>query len=162
MYRAALPGTDMSAGRELMPVYENANRQPKRGGRAPCLWGRLALCIILSALAVLSPCEHGEAAPAEQYGRGAVLRVGSFLYGDDGMPGGHNGYIYEYFLAIAQFTGWKYEFINGTLAETLGRLERGEVDVVGYLRKDRDREKKLAFTALACLLYTSPSPRDTR
>ncbi len=149
MYRAALPGTDMSAGRELMPVYENANRQPKRGGRAPCLWGRLALCIILSALAVLSPCEHGEAAPAEQYGRGAVLRVGSFLYGDDGMPGGHNGYIYEYFLAIAQFTGWKYEFINGTLAETLGRLERGEVDVVGYLRKDRDREKKLAFTALA-------------
>ena len=57
MYRAALPGTDMSAGRELMPVYENANRQPKRGGRAPCLWGRLALCIILSALAVLSPCE---------------------------------------------------------------------------------------------------------
>jgi len=64
-----------------------------------------------------------------------TVRVG-FYSGDDSFQNGFvdgerkSGYAYEYYMAIASLTGWKYEYIYGSKAESMERLVSGEVDIV--------------------------------
>ena len=46
---------------------------------------------------------------------------------------------------ISQINGWHLQFIYGTITESLDRLQRGEVDIVGGVGKTPAREKKFAF-----------------
>lgn len=130
-------------------MFEVLDLPSKNKKGASSLWKPFVLCILLSVIILSLAAGKSCALPPEPYGRGATVRVGGFMDGGPDMPDGSNGYIYEYLLALAQFTGWKYEFIGGTLAETIERLERGEVDVVGYLRKDQYRGNRLAFSPLS-------------
>ncbi|MCD8163271.1 MAG: hypothetical protein LUE09_07515 [Synergistaceae bacterium] len=130
-------------------MFEVLDLPSKNKKGTPYSWKPFVLCILLSVIILSLAAGKSCAIPPEPYGRGATVRVGGFMDGGPEMPEGSNGYIYEYLLALAQFTGWKYEFIEGTLAETIERLERGEVDVVGYLRKDQYRGNRLDFSPLS-------------
>ena len=61
------------------------------------------------------------------------------------IPGVYGGYNYEYLRMISQINGWHLQFIYGTITESLDRLQRGEVDIVGGVGKTPAREKKFAF-----------------
>lgn len=56
--------------------------------------------------------------------------------------GSYSGYTYEYLMEIAQYNGWKYEFvqapgdINESLQALLAMLQRGEIDMMGGMLYD--------------------------
>ena len=56
------------------------------------------------------------------------------------------GLLIEVFEHIALKEGWKFEIIEGTLKECLGRLENGEVDILVYFSYTEERAKKYDFT----------------
>lgn len=98
---------------------------------------------LLTAVACLS--SHQPAVAAE----GKTVRVGWFLV--DGLHNmdkdGHvSGYDYEYLKAISQYTGWKYEFVQGTWNECLSRLEKGEIDILGCVDYSKERAEKINFS----------------
>lgn len=68
---------------------------------------------------------------------GYVNQKGLLTKNSEGMLTGYN---YDYLMNIAQFTGWKYEFIeapgeteNERLSNLLTMLDKGEVDIEGGL-----------------------------
>jgi len=44
--------------------------------------------------------------------------------------GYRSGYGYEYLQELADYAGWKYEYIEGTWAESLARLKLGQIDLL--------------------------------
>lgn len=90
-----------------------------------------------------------------------TVRVG--FYGKEGFhavdgAGRHSGYDYEYLLKLAEYTGWQYEFVEGTWEECQEMLTRGEIDLLGGLEKTAEREDAVMFSDIpvletaACLL----------
>lgn len=66
--------------------------------------------------------------------------------------GNYAGYDYEYLQKIAQYTGWKYEFvtfddpdINVRLSKAFDMLEKGEVDIIGGTNKNESTEAVYDF-----------------
>ncbi len=55
--------------------------------------------------------------------------------------GNYSGYSYEYLQAIAQFTGWEYEYVTtATSSECLELLKNGEIDLMGVVQRTPERE----------------------
>lgn len=80
-----------------------------------------------------------------------VVRVGWFETGDFTPPEkstGAHGYYYEYLQALAQYTGWTFEYVRGTWQECLDRLETGEIDILSFVQKTAKREKIYGFPKL--------------
>lgn len=79
-----------------------------------------------------------------------VLRVGWYLvdglHDFDSETGEYSGYDYEYLKAIAQFTGWEYEFVIEPFAECMADLNAGKLDLVGGVGKTPERERWFAYT----------------
>lgn len=71
----------------------------------------------------------------EQTATGKKVRVGYYT-GDTAFQNGFDddtrksGYAYEYYQAIADLTGWYYEYFYGTKEEMLHLLQTGEADIV--------------------------------
>ena len=72
-----------------------------------------------------------------------VIRVGypiqeGLTMKDD--EGNYYGYTYDYLMQVAQYTGWKYEFVeiegdlNTQLTKLLDMLSNGEIDLMGSMR----------------------------
>ena len=61
------------------------------------------------------------------------------------IPGVYGGYNYEYLRMLSQIAGWKLQFVHGTINESLERLQRGEVDLVGGVGRIPEREAVFAF-----------------
>lgn len=66
--------------------------------------------------------------------------------------GNYSGYDYEYLQKIAQYTGWKYEFvtfdsddINERILAGMTMLEKGEVDIIGGMNKNESTEETYDF-----------------
>ncbi len=82
-----------------------------------------------------------------------TVRVGWFPYSGyqeydkKGRPWGYN---YEYLTEIAKYTGWEYEFIEGTWDECFAMLQKGEIDIFGCLYRMPEREKILDYTGIDC------------
>jgi len=97
------------------------------------------------------------------------IRVGYFLY--DGyqnlINGEFSGYGYEYLREIQKYNDWQYDFISsvderdetGSLTGrqiplsydlALKMLEKGELDIVGSVRKSPQREKDFLFPRFGC------------
>ena len=96
-----------------------------------------------------------------------IVRVGwydsSFNMKDD--YGHRSGYAYEYQLKLSAFTGWDYEYINGSWPELLAMLEKGEIDMLSDVSFTEERTDKMLFTSLPMgteeyYLFVSPGNRD--
>ncbi|MEG0323168.1 MAG: GGDEF domain-containing protein [Raoultibacter sp.] len=68
---------------------------------------------------------------------GYATRSGDFIMDENGA---YSGYTYDYLIQIAQYTGWKYEFIEApgeTYGEQAGALidmlDAGEIDLIGSM-----------------------------
>ena len=97
---------------------------------------------------------------------GRTVRVGLFQkegYHSVDEHGHHSGYDYEYLTALAGYTNWKYEYVEGTWAECLERLKNGEIDLLGGVEKTETRLYGMHFSVMpsmyasACLLGEAES-----
>lgn len=74
----------------------------------------------------------------------------------------YTGYGYDYLKEISKYTGWKYEFVKGSWEECLDRLEKGEIDLLGPLQNNDERNKIFNFPKISSgyeysALYTNES-----
>ena len=100
--------------------------RPGRGAirRAAAACARLAaLAVILAlCLAPLAACARGE---------GKTVRVGWFesSFNTADASGRRSGYAYEYQMKLAAYTGWTYEYVDGSWPDLMRMLEAGEIDL---------------------------------
>jgi signal transduction histidine kinase/CheY-like chemotaxis protein/ABC-type amino acid transport substrate-binding protein len=80
-----------------------------------------------------------------------VVRVGwydsePFIYFD--RFGRRRGYAYEYQQKIAAYTGWTYEYVDGSWPQLLDKLQKGEIDLLSDVSYTNEREKTMLFASL--------------
>ena len=104
----------------------------------------LLLCtaLLLQLLAVFSVCLAAEP---------KVVRVGwyeSAWHRTDSF-GRRSGYGYEYQQRIAAYTGWKYEYVEGSWSQLYEKLLAGEIDLLSDVSYTEERAEKLLFSSHA-------------
>ncbi len=95
--------------------------------------------------------------------RVAVMNYPDFLEREE--DGSITGYAAEYLSDIAEYTDWRYEYIDMPFGEALQKLQTGEVDIVAATQKAPGREALFDFSessmgvnsALLCVLAEDPS-----
>lgn len=96
-----------------------------------------------------------------------TVRVGWYegIYNTTGADGQRRGYSYEYQQAVAAHTGWKYEYVEGSWAELMSMLKKGQIDLLGGISYAEERSTSMLFSALPMgedryYLYVNPSNTD--
>ncbi len=123
---------------KVMPVRQYNMRAALRHLRRALL---LAMCLVL---AVGGPVLF--AARAEN----RVVRVGwhdvPFYITD--QYGRRSGYAYEYQRKIAAYTGWTYEYVEGSWLELMQMLKDGEIDLMSDVSYVKERTEHMLYAAL--------------
>ncbi len=100
----------------------------------------LFLCVTL-----MGPYIPGAGAEADHEEK--IVRVGwyesSFNRMDD--LGRRSGYAYEYQIKLSAYTGWKYEYVEGSWSDLLQMLIRGEIDLMSDVSHTRERTEQMLF-----------------
>ncbi len=82
--------------------------------------------------------------------KGKTVRVGvheaPFFITD--KYGRKSGYSYEYQRKIAAYTGWTYEYVEGSWSELLDKLKKGEIDLMSDVSYSEERKKDMLFSSL--------------
>ena len=102
----------------------------------------LLLCLILAVL--FTPL----AALAQDGGK--TVRVGwyeSAFHRTDPF-GRRSGYGYEYQQRVAAFTGWNYEYVEGSWSELFEMLVAGDIDLLSDVSYTEERAEKILYSAL--------------
>ena len=104
------------------------------------------LIFLLSAVFVLS--FFGSAVVSDDSNK--TVRVGWFesAFNITGENGRRSGYAYEYQLKIAAYTGWEYEYVEGSWSELFQMLENGEIDLLGDVSYTEERAEKLLYPTI--------------
>ncbi len=76
-----------------------------------------------------------------------VVRVGWYdsSYNTVDKHGRRSGYAYEYQLKIAAYTGWSYEYVNGSWSELLQMLIDGKIDLMSDVSYTEERSHSMLF-----------------
>ena len=86
----------------------------------------------------------------EEKDKGKVVRVGvhedPFFITD--KYGRKSGYSYEYQRKIAAYTGWTYEYVEGSWSGLLEKLKKGEIDLMSDVSFSEERKKDMLFSSL--------------
>ncbi len=105
----------------------------------------ILLCLLLvSALAVSLAAQ---ASTREK----KTVRVGwyeSAFHRTDAF-GRRSGYGYEYQQRVATFTGWTYEYVEGSWSELFEKLVAGEIDLLSDVSYTEERAQKILYSAEA-------------
>ena len=100
----------------------------------------VALFLILSSFAAAS------------FAQDKVVRVGYYITPGfqeyDAATGQYGGYGYEYLLALAQHTGWRYKFIHVGFHDGIEMLKRGELDLMNNVSQTADRAPYIEYSML--------------
>lgn len=119
----------------------------KTTGKTRCMCARRLACLLLCLLltVLLLPAAAGETETAEK-----VVRVGWYESAFCSMDslGRRSGYAYEYQIKIAAYTGWKYEYVEGSWSELLQMLIRGEIDLMSDVSYTPERADVMLFPSL--------------
>ena len=102
------------------------------------------LCTILAAAFMLPVSACAQGAPK-------TVRVGWYDAPFNMMDahGRRSGYAYEYQQKIAAYTGWTYEYVEGSWPELYQMLVDGEIDLMSDVSYTPDRAKQMLFPNLA-------------
>ena len=103
----------------------------------------LILLFILSAALLLPLAVHAQ--DSEK-----TVRVGWYesAYHSTDQFGRRSGYGYEYQQRIATYTGWKYEYVEGSWSELYEMLVAGEIDLLSDVSYTPERAEKILYSAL--------------
>jgi len=58
-----------------------------------------------------------------------------------------SGFAYEYLQEIAVHAGWDYEYVYGSMADIVSKLEKGEVDIAAGIPKNEKNEERMLFSS---------------
>ena len=62
--------------------------------------------------------------------------------------GRSSGYTYDYQCKLAAYTGWDYEYVEGTYSELLQKLMDGEIDMLGNVSYLDERAEKVLYSSV--------------
>ena len=118
------------------------------------------VCIVVSTVLMVPA-----AASADNSER--VVRVGwhEEPYFITDQYGRWSGYTYDYQQKIAAYTGWKYEYVEGSWSELMQKLRAGEIDLMGNVSYTEERAKDMLYASLPMgtevyYLFVSPENHD--
>ena len=106
---------------------------------------RLLAAVLAALLWLIAPPPAASAGEAEP----AAVRIGYYknaIFQKGAQPGAaRSGYAYEYCLKIAEYAGWKYEYVYGSFGELYDRLLKGEIDLLAGLARTEDRTGRIGY-----------------
>ena len=81
---------------------------------------------------------------------GKLIRVGWYesSFNRTDSLGRRSGYAYEYQLKLAAYTGWRYEYVNGSWPELLQMLIDGDIDLMSDVSYTPERAEYILFPSL--------------
>ena len=84
-----------------------------------------------------------------QENTGKVVRVGWYesAFHSTDQFGRRSGYGYEYQQRIATYTGWTYEYVEGSWSELFEKLAAGEIDLLSDVSYTDERAQKILYSA---------------
>ncbi|MBR4456256.1 MAG: transporter substrate-binding domain-containing protein [Solobacterium sp.] len=79
-----------------------------------------------------------------------TVRVGWFEspYNRIDQFGRRSGYAYEYEQKISAYTGWNYEYVEGSWTELMEMLKAGKIDLMSDVSYKEERRKDMLYTSL--------------
>ncbi len=97
----------------------------------------LALLITMLPFSAAAQTEHTR----------KVVRVGWYdsSYNQVDASGRKTGYSYEYQRKLAAYTGWTYEYVEGSWAELFQKLKDGEIDLMSGVTYTEERTEQMLF-----------------
>lgn len=95
-------------------------------------------------------CSFLPSAAVSAQSGGKTVRVGWYesAYHRTDQSGRRSGYGYEYQQRIATFTGWNYEYVEGSWSELYEMLVAGEIDLLSDVSFTEERAEKILYSAL--------------
>jgi len=127
------------------------------------IFKRAALFLIFFFAAVLSLCPEEAAAGNDD----KIVRIGWYESPFNSLDsfGRRSGYAYEYQMKVAAYSGWKYEYVNGSWTDLLEMLKDGRIDVLSDVSYTAEREKEMLFSELPMgteeyLIFITPSNKE--
>ena len=95
-----------------------------------------------------------------------IIRVGWFEspFNATDALGRRSGYAYDYQQKIAAYTGWTYEYVEGSWSDLLQMLSEGRIDLLSDVSYTPERAERMLYSALpmgAEEYYLYISPRNT-
>ena len=108
--------------------------------------GRFAAVLLCFAMAAVILPYTGTKAKAE----GKLIRVGWYesSFNRTDSLGRRSGYAYEYQMKLAAYTGWRYEYVNGSWPELLQMLIDGDIDLMSDVSYTPERAEHMLFPSL--------------
>ena len=102
------------------------------------------IIILVCILILVNPLSARGAVPEKK-----VVRVGWYesAFHRTDQNGRRSGYGYEYQQRIATFTGWEYEYVEGSWSELLELLIAGEIDLLSDVSYTAERAAKILYSA---------------
>lgn len=103
-----------------------------------------ALLLALAFALLLLPPRRALAQESER-----IVRVGWFEspFNTTAERGRRSGYSYEYQQKVAAYTGWTYEYVEGSWPDLLAMLTEGKIDLLSDVSFTEEREKDMLFSA---------------
>ena len=104
----------------------------------------LLFCMLFATLCLLTTV----AAQAESEAK--TVRVGWFEspFNHKDSFGRRTGYSYEYQRKIAAYTGWKYQYVEGTWSELLQMLQQGRIDLMSDVSYVQERTESMLYSSI--------------
>ena len=87
----------------------------------------------------------------EQGSASKVVRVGWYesAFHSTDQFGRRSGYGYEYQQRVAIYTGWDYEYVEGSWSELFEKLENGEIDLLSDVSYTPERAENVLYSSEA-------------
>ena len=103
----------------------------------------ILLCAVVAAAFVAPAAAHAHESEK-------TVRVGWYEspFNQTDEYGRRSGYAYEYQQKIAAYTGWHYEYVEGSWPELLQMLVDGEIDLMSDVSYTDERAKNMLFSEL--------------
>lgn len=106
---------------------------------AAVLFCLLLLCVFLPLAPVFTPAEEA----------GKVVRVGWYesAFHQTDSYGRRSGYGYEYQQRVGTYTGWTYEYVEGSWSELFEKLVNGEIDLLSDVSYTEERAQNILYSS---------------
>ena len=125
------------------------------------------MIMVLSMLPAMNSSAGNVALPESARNETKTIRVGwhEEPYFIKDQLGRKSGYSYEYQQKLAAYTGWEYEYVEGSWAELTQKLKTGEIDLLANVSYSEERARDYLFPSYAMgtesyYLYVAPDNHE--
>ena len=120
----------------------------------------ILLSLVMAMFLMVSLTAHAQASRK-------TVRVGWYKspFNTVDQFGRRSGYAYDYQQKIAAYTGWNYEYVEGSWPELLQMLITGKIDLMSDVSYTDERAKSMLFSSLPMgeevyYIYISPDNKE--